>query len=293
MNLRWYVDVLRRRKWPVLAIVALSLAGTWASGSLAPPERRYQATATLLVMAAPGQPPPYPIEAIRSLSMAREVVRRTGVGLDPAVLVGDLSVSPRTGTSLVDVRVLDTDPERAARLANGFAQAYLDRLRRAVAPEGETLEVLRRAHEELRREAMRIAASGQDPTSKEWDLRWLQVRDERLAEAYAEIVLRGLLPGTGGATATLLDPARPPEEPIESAMAQQARTIGGVLGAALVGAIALAFLLEHLDDRLHTEAEAERALRMPVLATLPSRGRMRRTIRRSVESMRASEDPGG
>jgi capsular polysaccharide biosynthesis protein len=286
MELRRYAAILWRRKVLILAIVGLTLAAVWTSGELEPDGARYRATATLLVSVPPGQSVSYPPEAIRSLTVAREVVRATGVSATPDSLLDGLRITPRPGSSLVDVQVEDADPERAARLANGFAHAYLEGVAAMGGPDPQALDGLLSAHQDLRERAVQIAGSRLDPTRRDWELRWLQVRDERLAQAYADLLLRELLADPTGVEARLLDPARPPSGPVESPFAQQARTLGGIGGVALLAAITLAFLLEYLDDRLRTGTDVEALTGLPVLATLPSRARIRRAARRFAAARR-------
>lgn len=278
MELRQYWAVAWRRKWLVLAIVAAAVAAAWKLGRLESDGPRYRATAVLLVSTVPGQPVAYPPEALGTVAVARDVVRETGVRQHASAVLAGLSVAPRPGTSLVDVRVENEDPAAAASLANAFAQAYLSRLRDAVSPSDRALEELRSAHEELRERAVSLARSKLDPTRKEWDLRWLQVRDELLARAYADALLRRTPSGAGDAR--LVDPATPPAQALESGTFRQVRTLGGLGVVALLGALALVFLIDYFDGRLRSDADVERATRLRVLATLPSRRRLRRAARR-------------
>jgi capsular polysaccharide biosynthesis protein len=263
----------------IAAIVALAVTGMWAGGRLDGWRPRYRATATLLVSTVPGQAVPYPVDAIPTLPVAREAVRIAGLSEDPASVLQRLSIVRSPETSLVRIEVIDADPERAAGLANGFAEAYLSRLAQTGTPDGRTLKALREAHEDLRGEAVRVENSTRDATAKDWELQWLRVRDEALARAFSDAMLRGVLGSQVMTEARLIEPATPPARPLETVLEQQARTLGGVAGVALLGAVTLAFLLEYLDDRLRNEADVERALGLPVLAKLPSRSRLRRAMR--------------
>lgn len=278
MELREYWAVAWRRKWLVLAIVGATLTGAWTLTDVASPAPRYRATAVLLVSAPPGQTLAYPPDAMRTLTVAREAVDLAGMREDPATALAGLSVAPRAGTSLVDVHVEGEDPAVAARLANGFARAYLMRLEQAVSPNPQSLEVLREVHEELREQAVALVKSGLGPTRTEWELRWLQARDELLARAYADALLRETTNGAG--EARLVDPARSPEQALQSESSRKVRTLGGAGVVALLGALALVFLLDYLDARLRHEADVERVTGLPVLATLPSRRRLRRAARK-------------
>ena len=84
---------------------------------------------------------------IQSRAVAERVVERLGLAGDPSffgeedgadwtpvatevaaqVLQGKLSLEPIKETRLVLLKVRDTDPERAATLANTIADAYIER----------------------------------------------------------------------------------------------------------------------------------------------------------------------
>lgn len=303
MDLRRYWAVIRRRRWLIAAVVAVALAVLWQTGGLRTPSPRYRATATLALTTLPGQPSSFPVEAIRTLAVAREAIELAAVDAEPAAALDSVSVRPRGGTPIVDIQVERGDPKEAAALANGFAAAYLRRAALARSAGPQPLQVLREAHDRLGTEAKRTKESGADPIEQEWELRWIRTLDDLVARAYSEVWLRELLSeqapeqsvqkletssgvqvlGTRiGADAYLLELASPPPRPVENPGLQQARVLGGIGGVALLAALTLAFLLEYVDDRVRTESDIEEATGLPVLATLPSRRQMRRATRRFV-----------
>lgn len=279
MELKQYGAVIWRRKWLVVGIVAATLGIAWTTGGAQSSPPRYQTTATLLVTTLPGQLPTYPVEAIDSLSVARDVIQRTEVARGPAALLGMTTVIATPGSSRVDIEVVDTDPKRAALIGNAFAAVYLDRIESSGPVDPQVLSALRGAHERLRSRAIRTQQSSADPTFKEWELNWLRSADEVFAHSYAEASLRGIV-GTGSITqAHVIQPAVAPGAPLEDPQVRLAQMLGGIAGLALLGALALVFLLDYLDDRIRTEDDVERAVGLPVLATLPPRRVMRKAIR--------------
>lgn len=283
MELKQYWSVVWRRKWLVVVIVAAALGIAWTTDGMRPSLPRYKATATLLVTTLPGQLPAYPVEAIDSMSVARDVIRRTNVAEGPSALLGKTTVITTPGSSRVDIEVVDTDPERAARIGNAFAAVYLDRVETSGPVDPQVLGALRDAHERLRSRAIRTEESGADPTFKEWELNWLRSADEVVAHSYAEAWLGGLV-GAGSTTQVrVIQSAVAPGAPLEDPKTRLAQMLAGIGGLALLGALALVFLLDYLDDRIRTEDDVERALGLAVLATLPPRRVMRRAIRQFVE----------
>jgi capsular exopolysaccharide synthesis family protein len=289
VDLRRYAAIVWRRKWVIIAIVVAALAGTWASGGLEQWRPRFRATATLLVTTAPGQPVPYPVDAIRTLPVAREAVRIAGTTADPATVLANLTVAPRPDTALVGIQIEDSDPERAARLANAFAETYLVRLSESVQVDADVLGILREVHEDLRDRAAHVQRSSRDATAREWELHWLRVQDEFVARAYSDASLRQALGARATIAARLIEPATPPTQPLETVIDRQIRAMGGVGGMALLVALSLAFLLEYVDDRVRTAADATDATGLPVLATLPSRRRIRRGVRAFSASRRQAQ----
>jgi succinoglycan biosynthesis transport protein ExoP len=279
VELRRHAAILWRRKWLILAVTALAVGVTWATTDPKAWQPRYRARATLLVTVPPGQPLPYPIEAIRTTSAAREAIVVSGVEATPREVLRGLTVSLSPGTSLVAVELVHSDPERAAGLANAFADLYLARLAESSQGDPRVLAILQEAHEDLQRQAVRVRRSIRDPAVREEELLWLRVRDEVVARTYSEIAVRGLLGAEGIVQAEMVERATPPAQPEETQLERRARVLGGVGGAALLGAIALAFVLEYLDGRLRNEGDVERALGAPVLTTLPSVGRIRKATR--------------
>lgn len=280
MELKHHAAILWRRKWLILAVTALAVGGTWATTDPEAWQPRYRAEATLLVTVPPGQPLPYPIEAIRTTSAAREAIRAAGVEAGPGEILRDLSVSLMPGSSLVSVQVVNHDPERAALLANGFADVYLARLAESRQADPRVLGILQETHEDLQREAVRVRGSIRDPIVREEELLWIRARDEVVARTYSEMAVQSLLGAQGVVEAELIEPARPPARPEETRIERQVRALGGVGAAALLGAIVLALALEYLDGRLRNERDVEGALGVRVLATLPRSARMRRALRR-------------
>ena len=130
MTLNDYLKIFRQR-WLVIAGCALAAAAvvfviTPSTATGVVPAGSYTATATLLVSSAePGQ---------SSASMGRiplylttgEIPRRAAADLgytgDPALLAADLTVTPDFQAQAITVSATDADANRAADVANAFAE---------------------------------------------------------------------------------------------------------------------------------------------------------------------------
>ena len=135
MELRGYIDLLRRRWW--ILLLGPLVAGASAFGISRSMTPTYQATATLLVnqTQVPGVVQYNDILTSERLTntyaelVEREPVLRdvrTRLGLTEAGLGGKISVSTVRNTQLLRVSARDQVPRLAAEIANTVAQAFID-----------------------------------------------------------------------------------------------------------------------------------------------------------------------
>src|SRR5437870_495520 len=126
IGLRQYLDVLRRRKWTVLVVLALALI---ASSLLTIREQSiYKAETTIVV----GQGPtiiqigngnnftPFSAtmkELIKSTELAQRVISDLHLKLTPTQLLSKISISFNPDSAALDVAVYDHRPSRAKAIA--------------------------------------------------------------------------------------------------------------------------------------------------------------------------------
>jgi capsular exopolysaccharide synthesis family protein len=186
-------------------------------------------------------------------SVAAQAAQRLGGGWTADTLLDATAVSREDLTSIVRVSAASTSPAAAARIANTYAQTYIDLDR----------EEQRRRIEE----AARIVQSQIDalPTSQRDSARGLSLND-RLTQL--ELLLQ-----TPSARVKLVQAAT---EATEASSAPPLRNgvLAGLLGLAF--GIGLVALRDQADRRVRTESELERAYGAPLLASVP-RSRALRT----------------
>ena len=159
MSLSHFLAVLRARALLALLILAVTVAAAVGVGAMLP--RAWKAETALMIDA--GRPDPVSgiggagllsaaylstqVDVIRSERVALEVVRRLGLERDAATLerwqaatqgqgeaahwiardlLERLDVRPSRDSSVVTLAATAGDPGLAARLANTFAQSYID-----------------------------------------------------------------------------------------------------------------------------------------------------------------------
>lgn len=135
-------SILKLVKRRLLFITALSIAALalawYVSYYVLKPE--YEATASLLIQGDKQQQAINDIvagqklvttygEIIRSNRIADEVVKRLQLEITPKKLLEQIKTRTSSESLLTTVIATDSDPKRAADIANGFAEAFYDNIR--------------------------------------------------------------------------------------------------------------------------------------------------------------------
>lgn len=137
MELRGYIELLRRRWWILLLGPILAGASAYAvSDSMTP---TYAATATILVnqTQVPGIVQYNDILTSERLTntyaelvdrdiVIRTAIERLGLDVSEATLAGKVHVTVVRNTQLLKVTARDPSPQLAASIANGVSQAFID-----------------------------------------------------------------------------------------------------------------------------------------------------------------------
>ena len=218
------------------------------------------------------------------MSGARPLLERVAdaVGYDGSAenLGAQLTVTTLQEPPILTVAVVDTDPERAADIANEVVRQLTDIAPDIEGGEADAQEFIDRQAEALRTEIEALVPEVEALTER--TTRTSQ-EDERLAELQARLAeLRGTYAALVAASAptssgklTVIEEAVANTQPLPGARTQS------VLLAAVVGfvlAAAVAFLVESLDDRVRAgrDLEAIKGLRsLGELPRIPRRARAR------------------
>jgi capsular exopolysaccharide synthesis family protein len=235
----------------------------------------YQATASVLVNTQNASPTSTGIAtpslqtADRALQTQADFAQKAGVldraihgtSLSPADLAATSSVTPDTNADVLVFAVRDHDPALAKKLANQYANAYIDKKR--------TFDQL--AFHTAIRSARKKIHSGLTKQARSD----IQVQVSQLETGWA----------LAGNNATLANPAadalkiRP--TPVKTGI------IGAILG--LIIGVGLAFLSNALDTRIRSAEELAEILGLPLLARISAPPR---SLQRANELAMMSEAPG-
>ena len=284
MELRDYLGVLRRRKW-VIALCIVVVGGAALSMSLTQ-SPLYRAEARLLLQP---QPSLFASDTTPKLDAAAiqteiEVIESQPVRVAVAQRLGrqvpGVSASRVGDTSVVSLQADSGRARAAADITNAYAQAYIDYRRKQAVDDLLTagkeiqakIDALQRQIDDLSSKlaALPSCATPNQPgcdarTSLEHDRDALVTQQVPFKQKLAELQVDASLDRIGTQVVT---PAAVPATPV------QPRPLhNGVLGVGvgLVLGVALAFLIEHLDDTIKVSEDLERVVPgLSVLGVIPA-----------------------
>jgi tyrosine-protein kinase len=195
---------------------------------------------------------------LRSRAVAARAAEMIGFKGDPEALLGAVQVVADPDADFVTLVTFWPDPRGAARLANAFAQAFLD----------ERLAARREAADQALQAARRAMA----------ELEGSPTRTEEQAELASRISQLEVLRSLRSGVAEQLDRARPTASPSGPAPKRNA-IFAFVLSLAL--GILAAYAIERIDRRIRKLDEVTPIYDAPVLGTIP----------RAVEKLSSSAEP--
>ncbi len=288
LDLRHYWAVIRRSMPLIIATTVLAtLTALVVSLNMTPV---YKATAQVRIQQAssPAAVDTYS-EIIASerlartyakLMLARPILEQTlaKLGLQGAVdldtLEENISATPVRDTTLIEISVEDTDPQRAILLANTIPEVFArhnESLQRSRFAESKRNleEQLRALEEELATVQTQLAQLRQEENADPAEILRLEAQVTSLQTSYANLLRQfeevRLAEAQAVDTIVLSEPA-------VDANRVRPRTFRNTLLAAIVGlmlGLGAAFLIEYLDDTVKVPDEIERRYRVPVLAGIP------------------------
>jgi capsular exopolysaccharide synthesis family protein len=272
-----YLTILRRR-WLIIAIVTAIVLGValYHESRLS---KVYEASGAFVVTAGG--------DGISDAATEAKIAESSAVhafALKSAPQIGTVETSVDPGDSLVTVTGQSGIPAEAANTVNAHLTAYLDYTRQtqsdryiaAQAALAPTIQDLQNQINALNPAAAQAAATGiSSPASEQRQN--LVNQQQALKDKLQSIQIDTTL---AGQSATIVTTATAPSSPISPKPLQDGLI---ALGAGLLLGIALAFILELLDDSIKTREDLQQALgdEVPVLGVIP---RMR-TLRPEIVSL--------
>ncbi|MGH2562704.1 MAG: polysaccharide biosynthesis tyrosine autokinase [Thermomicrobiales bacterium] len=282
LELRQLFGYARRWWWLLILLPAIAAATAYVSSSRQPD--MYRATATLLIEPSGSQGVDLytMVYAGQSLAATYQELVDTDPILAPVEdrfgpLDGQVSASAIAGTQLLRVSASDTDPARAAEIANAVANQFVSFISQQEASDTSTsqsalqerLDVAQRELESTRQQVLDIEASGATDAAAQADLDRLRNRQDQQDASVNDLLLRMRELELNAALAQnevrLSVPAAPPADPYAP------RTMFFAVFAALLGAliaVGAVGLLEYLDNTVKPSLAFESAFGAPLLSVL-------------------------
>jgi non-specific protein-tyrosine kinase len=285
MELRHYTNVLLKWWWLIAAAVAVAVVSSYL-GSLATP-KTYQSRTTLMVGTVLQNPNPNQAEIYTGQALAQsysDLVRRepimravlTSLNLpwDWAVLQNMVSSRVVPGTQLIEIAVLDTDPQRAKVLAEEVANQLIKQSPSGTNPEKDAQQQfirqqidelqtnIKNANGEIRQLDQTIAQATsarqiQDARARQESL---QQQITTWQSTYAQLLTN--LQQSSTNFLQVVEEAQTPTSPVGSG------TLTNVLLAAAIGLVlsgGAAFVLEYLDDTIKSAEDVQQVMGLTTL----------------------------
>ena len=159
----------------------------------------------------------------------------------------DVSASAVTGTNVIEVAVRSTDPKRAAAAADEYANAYITFKRKQAVD--DVLGAATQVKDKITQLEGQLAALPADSSQRDGLEQQITLFQQQLDQLQVGASLK-----TGGAQ--LVAQAQVPDTPVEP---QPLRNTLLALAVGLVLGIAIAFLVDHFDDRIRSKEDFEEA----------------------------------
>jgi capsular exopolysaccharide synthesis family protein len=284
MDLRLYLDVLRRRVTVIAVAAAVTIGVVAAAGLLITPA--YTASTTVRVIQDVG---------VQDLSIGyvygeilmntydrvltsgpvlEQAVERLGKPLSVGRLRQQVSVEVIPDTELMRIIVEDQDATLARDLANTLAELLIERAQELYAGNSksalliveEQMEVVEGELKADRQQLAALLAEGALDSEVEALRSQIQFREDAYDRLLNRYELARLNESLRANSIVIVEPATLPRVP-SNALGMKEIGIGLVVG--LSGGIGLALVLENLDTRIHSPQQVERLTRLPVLGTVP------------------------
>ena len=286
MELRQYLNILWKWLWLIVLAVVIAATASYLASRAA--TRLYQTKTTLLI--GPGTQDlnlnSYDLYIGQMLAqnyaelatrepVLKGVVESLGLERDWISLVDQVTAAPVPNTNLIEVSVVDSNPQRAKVLADAIAQQLIlqSPSNNAIDPSQvafvkeqiSDLETkIKDAGEEIKRLQQELDAtnSARQIQSLSSQIALLENKITGWQSTYSQLLLTQ---GGSSNTVSVLEEATTPTWPI-SPNTRMNVMLAAVLG--LILAVGGALLVEYLDDTIKTPDDAMRTTNLPLLGAI-------------------------
>ena len=210
------------------------------------------------------------VQLVTARPILEGVITKLGLNISPDNLINDITSEVVGTTQLIQIKVEDTDPIRAAQIANALVTEFSDQnmaeQASRYAASKQSLETqLTQLDQQIQSTNQALSDLGSNP-SRQSERDQLNMTLAQYQQSYANVLqsyeqLR-LAETQSISTIVQKEPAIPPDQPIRPNTMRDtilAAFVGLMLGAGIV------FLIEAMDDTLKGPEDVTRQLGLPVL----------------------------
>jgi succinoglycan biosynthesis transport protein ExoP len=288
MELRQYLEILLRRKWVIILTTLVTVLVAALGSRLQHPS--YSAAAMVRIAQAPSGAVEYGDyiyaerlintygEIVKSRPFLDEVIAGLDLTITPEQMAKQVKVAVVLNTELLRITVEDSDPARAAAIANTLANLLVLNSQTLYRGGGRSArqileEQLSVAEANLEQDRAALQALVNSSVKDEEGIAALRDKVQLQADIYANLLRQyetaRVEEASRANSVSVSEAATQPLEPSRPRLKLNI-VLGLLLG--LLGGVALAFLFENLDPTLHTASEAEAMISpsgVPFLGSIP------------------------
>jgi non-specific protein-tyrosine kinase len=270
MDLRRQLIILRVWLWLLVASVLLAASTAFLVSGAMP--KIYDAKNTLLVgqSLTAANPNSDQLLAAQRLSqtyatvvttrpLAQRVIVRLGLQMTADALLNEVRADVPANGALIYITASDTDPVRAANIANAFADELIAESPAIQGQQADLQKAIQTQNQIDQLTAITFRTASQDQ-----ELQTLETNLVSLRATYAALLPN--LTSNSSNILTVVEPAVVPPGP------SSPRTLLNVVLAAVLGllaAVGIAFLVEYLDDSLTSSDDVQEVTGLPTLGVVP------------------------
>jgi capsular exopolysaccharide synthesis family protein len=302
LALRHYLEILRRRKWTFVLVVIFVVGAAMAYTFTQTPMYRssaqvlLQPTLTEQVLSLPGtgsssNPNADKTRVATELQVMKSQQVKDAVAERLGAPAKNMALAQIGDTDVVGISSTDTDPDQAAKVAETYAETYVDVRLHQQTDSFTTITEQLQAQQKSINDQLTVVnapiidlqnqlAAATDPDVQKAlsdrlsqaqnqaadQLSALTARQAALSTQLAQLTSAQAVMTSGGVQ--IVSKAVPGKEPVSP---KPVRNAGAALAVAMVLGLALAFVRDHYDDTLKSKEDVEQATRgLPVLGLIPT-----------------------
>jgi non-specific protein-tyrosine kinase len=282
MDLRRQLTILRAWLWLLVASVLLAASSAFLVSGAMP--KIYEARNTLIVgqsltaanpnsdqlLAAQRLSQTY-ATVVRTRPLAQRVIVQLGLPMTADGLLSEVGASAPADSALIYITVSDTDPGKAAAIANAFADELISESPAIQGQQADLQKAIQANLDSTQTEITQtqdqigqLTANPARTASQDLELQTLETHLVSLRATYAALLPN--LNANSSNLVTVVEPAVAPTAP------SSPRTLLNIILAAMLGllaAVGIAFLVEYLDDSITSSDEVQEVTGLPTLGVVP------------------------